>query len=173
MGYLTRNGKSLVASKIFESDLIQALKKHYKSKPQTFDMILRIFTDAAERANANPSVKSNVCFTKVAIEFGHTNLSPSFDVERVWDRVEAAFSDPRGVMQKKCMGTLFIWAMADMCERLDEYWVCWVEEDTGIYDAATGKEVAVNSYFKSPSTRPNLAAMAQKLGAAWGATVKN
>lgn len=168
MGYLKQNNKKASASKIWESDYIQGLKRYYLSSPQTFKMIIRIFKDASELANNSPSIKSDVCFTKLGIMFGHKNLAPTFDADRVWDRVDKAFPDPMGKMQKICMGTLLAWAMADLCEQLDEYWVCAKDPNSGRYDAL-GNEISVNNYFKSPQTRPNFTHMTQSLCEAWGA----
>jgi hypothetical protein len=171
VGYLRQYEKQVRSTKIFEAELIQRVKKFYASTPQTFNLILRVFKDAAKNSNQSPSRSTQVCFTKVAIVFGKTNLSPSYDINRVWDRINKVFPDPTEVMQKKCLGTFFLWAMAEMCEDLDEYWICWAEPDSGIYDLATGKEVAVNCYFKSAKTRPNIPLAINKLGEKWGAKI--
>jgi hypothetical protein len=155
MGYLKQRGKKVKSADIFEASLIQRVGKYYSSTPQTFNLLLRVFKDAARNSNnKSPSASAQIWFTKVAMMFGKTNLSPSYDVDRVWDRINKVFPDPSGVMQKKCLGTFFLWAMAEMCETEDEYWICWGEPESGIFDLATGKQVEVNCYFKSAATMP-------------------
>lgn len=148
---------------------VSRIQQFYKSKPQSFDKMVRTISEAIR--NEKPSKSSQLVWTRIAKMFGEGSQNPHSDVELLWERVGAVFGHDKkwtGIG----VGSLMYWQTACVP---DNIWLC-DKVETGGYDYQDEKDITYMMYWIDNTYAPpppkggplNLGGLKDR----WGATIR-
>jgi hypothetical protein len=133
----TKHGfRRLDPEDIEEWDVLKKARKEFH--PKTFDKMIRTTDEAIE--NINPSVKSNLKWTKSGAIFGYSSCEPVEAINHVWKHAIELWGDTK--IPLLFVGSLLMWRISIRPEQ----WLTYASE-TGKIDPDSSKEITERSYW--------------------------